>query len=174
MRCFETRFCCSFNTRIEGAHSGQYDYVDAVPVDVFDCLKSPKATKPVLMEPFGRPVLVNTTEESMGSRHARTTVRMALSMEDMLEAAFGNSDIPRVTLKNAWLRGFVSIRQYATRRRPSRPVTSTSSRRTCPSSAASFRHSGRVSGTRRSSRSPITEARGCAWKRRLLLPSFGG
>jgi hypothetical protein len=236
------------NARIEGALSGRYDYVDALQVEVFDCLKSPKATKPVRMKPFGWPVRVNTMEESMGSQDARTTLRMALSMEDMLAAAFNNSDfvalnaamypndhawysltgtegrynvadpetakalpnkadhdgkslriltsrqfrersslastanasrrstpsIPRVTLKSAWLCGTMSIRQYATRRRPSRSVTSTSSRRARPSSAAWFRHSVRISGSRRSSRCPIIETRDCAWKRRLFLPSFGG
>ena len=43
------------NTRIEGAISGQYDYVDALPVEAFDRLKNQKTTKPVLMKPFGGP-----------------------------------------------------------------------------------------------------------------------
>ena len=73
------------NTRIEGAISGQYDYVDALPVEAFDRLKNQKTTKPVLMKPFGWPVFVmNSKEGLMASQDARTAVRMALSMEDML------------------------------------------------------------------------------------------
>ena len=34
------------NTRIEGAVSGQYDYVDALPVEAFDRLKGQTTTQP--------------------------------------------------------------------------------------------------------------------------------
>jgi peptide/nickel transport system substrate-binding protein len=81
------------NTRIEGAISGQYDCVDALLVEAFDRLKNQKTTKPVLMKPFGWPVFVmNSKEGLMASQDARTAVRMALSMEDMLTAAFGNPE----------------------------------------------------------------------------------
>jgi peptide/nickel transport system substrate-binding protein len=81
------------NTRIEGAISGQYDYVDALPVEAYDRLKNQKATQPVLMKPFGWPVFVlNTKEGLMSNLDARTAVRTALSMEDMMTAAFGNPE----------------------------------------------------------------------------------
>ena len=34
------------NTRIEGAISGQYDYVDALPVEAYDRLKNQKTSQP--------------------------------------------------------------------------------------------------------------------------------
>jgi peptide/nickel transport system substrate-binding protein len=81
------------NTRVEGAISGQYDYVDALPVEAFDRLKGQKATEPVLMKPFGWPVFVmNTKQGLMANQDARTAVRTALSMEDMMAAAFGNTE----------------------------------------------------------------------------------
>jgi peptide/nickel transport system substrate-binding protein len=81
------------NTRIEGAISGQYDYVDALPVEAFERLKGQKTTKPVLMKPFGWPVFVmNTKEGLMSNIDVRSAARTALSMEDMLAAAFGNPE----------------------------------------------------------------------------------
>ena len=78
---------------IEGAISGQYDYVDALPVEAYDRLKSQKATQPVLLKPFGWPVFVLNTKQGLMSNHdARTAVRTALSMEDMLAAAFGSPE----------------------------------------------------------------------------------
>ncbi len=64
------------NTRIEGAVSGQYDYVDALPVEAFDRLKGQKTTQPVLLKPFGWPVFVmNTKQGVMANLDARTAVR---------------------------------------------------------------------------------------------------
>jgi peptide/nickel transport system substrate-binding protein len=81
------------NTRVEGAISGQYDYVDALPVEAFDRLKGQKTTEPVLMKPFGWPVFVmNTKQGLMANQDMRTAVRTALNMEDMLAAAFGNTE----------------------------------------------------------------------------------
>lgn len=81
------------NTRIEGAISGQYDYVDALPVEAFSRLQGQKATEPVLLKPFGWPVFVmNTKQGVMSSLDARLAVRTALSEEDMLTAAFGSKD----------------------------------------------------------------------------------
>ena len=55
------------NTRIEGAVSGQYDYVDALPVEAFDRLKGQKTTQPVLLKPFGWPVFVMNTKQGVMS-----------------------------------------------------------------------------------------------------------
>jgi peptide/nickel transport system substrate-binding protein len=81
------------NTRIEGAISGQYDYVDALPVEAFDRLKGKSTTQPILLKPFGWPVFVmNTKQGVMSNLDARLAVRTALSEEDMLTAAFGSKD----------------------------------------------------------------------------------
>ncbi|MBE1205059.1 ABC transporter substrate-binding protein [Aminobacter carboxidus] len=81
------------NTRIEAAVSGQYDYVDALPVESFDKLKSAAATQPMLLKPFGYPVFVfNTAEGAANNMEVRKAIRQALSMEDMLAAAFGSTD----------------------------------------------------------------------------------
>ena len=52
------------NTRVEGAVSGQFDYVDSLPVEAYDRLKDQKTTEAVLLKPFGWPVFVMNT--SMG------------------------------------------------------------------------------------------------------------
>ncbi|MCB8819670.1 ABC transporter substrate-binding protein [Microvirga rosea] len=81
------------NTRIEGAISGQFDYVDALPVEAYDRLKGQQTTKPVVLKPFGWPVFVmNTKQGVMANTDSRMAVRLALSMEDMLAAAFGSTD----------------------------------------------------------------------------------
>ncbi|MDO1584878.1 ABC transporter substrate-binding protein [Rhizobium oryzicola] len=81
------------NTRVEAAVSGQYDYVDSLPVESFDKLKASKATQPLLLKPFGYPVFVfNTAEGPAKSLEIRKAIRQALNMEDMLAAAFGSKD----------------------------------------------------------------------------------
>ena len=81
------------NTRVESAVSGQYDYVDAIPVESFDRLKQSKASQPVMLKPFGYPVFVfNTAEGATKNLEVRKAIRTALSMEDMLAAAFGSKE----------------------------------------------------------------------------------
>ncbi|WP_105371166.1 ABC transporter substrate-binding protein [Neorhizobium huautlense] len=81
------------NTRVEAAVSGQYDYVDSIPVESFDKIKSSSASAPVLLKPFGYPVFVFNTKEGLASKlELRKAVTQALSMEDMLAAAFGSKD----------------------------------------------------------------------------------
>ncbi|NIX76357.1 ABC transporter substrate-binding protein [Microvirga terricola] len=81
------------NTRIEGAISGQFDYVDSLPVESYDRIKNLQTTKPVLLKPFGWPVFVmNTKQGVMANTDTRMAVRLALSMEDMLAAAFGSKE----------------------------------------------------------------------------------
>lgn len=81
------------NTRVEGAVSGQFDYVDSLPVEAYARLKDQKTTEAVLLKPFGWPVFVMNT--SMGitkNQDIRLAIRDSLSMEDMLAAAFGSTD----------------------------------------------------------------------------------
>ncbi|MGK9052804.1 ABC transporter substrate-binding protein [Neorhizobium petrolearium] len=81
------------NTRVEAAVSGQYDYVDSLPVESFDKLKASQATQPLLLKPFGYPVFVfNTAEGAAKNVEVRKAIRQALSMEDMMAAAFGGTD----------------------------------------------------------------------------------
>lgn len=81
------------NTRVEAAISGQYDYIDSLPVESFDKVKASKATQPLLLKPFGYPVFVfNTAEGAAKNLAVRKAIRQALSMEDMLAAAFGSKD----------------------------------------------------------------------------------
>ena len=80
------------NTRVESAVSGQYSYVDSIPVESFDRLKG-AASQPVVLKPFGYPVFVfNTAEGSAKDLGVRKAIRTALSMEDMLAAAFGSKE----------------------------------------------------------------------------------
>ncbi|ARP89705.1 peptide ABC transporter [Bordetella genomosp. 9] len=80
------------NTRVESAVAGQYDYVDAIPVESAGKLKS-GASQPVLLKPFGWPRLVmNTRQGIMSNVKMRQAVQMALNEEDMLAAAFGSPD----------------------------------------------------------------------------------
>ena len=81
------------NTRVESAVSGQYDYIDSLPVESFDKVKSSSATEPVVLKPFGYPVFVFNTAEGVAKDVAiRKAIRQALSMEDMMAAAFGSTD----------------------------------------------------------------------------------
>lgn len=81
------------NTRVEGAISGQFDYVDSLPVEAYDRLKGLQTTKPLLQKPFGWPVFVmNTKQGVMANIDTRMAARIALSMEDMLAAAFGSKE----------------------------------------------------------------------------------
>lgn len=81
------------NTRIESAVSGQYNYVDSIPVEAFDKVKASSASQPVVLKPFGYPVFVFNTAEGVGKTQAvRRAIRTALNMEDMLAAAFGSPD----------------------------------------------------------------------------------
>ncbi|MBB3659316.1 peptide/nickel transport system substrate-binding protein [Rhizobium sp. BK650] len=81
------------NTRVEAAVSGQYDYVDSIPVESFDKLKASSASQPVILKPFGYPVFVFNTKEGLAKNvEIRKAIRQALSMEDMLAAAFGSTD----------------------------------------------------------------------------------
>ncbi|WP_018855583.1 ABC transporter substrate-binding protein [Rhizobium sp. 42MFCr.1] len=81
------------NTRVEAAVSGQYDYIDSLPVESYDKLKSSTATQPLLLKPFGYPVFVFNTAAGVTKNVAiRKAIRQALSMEDMMGAAFGGTD----------------------------------------------------------------------------------
>jgi peptide/nickel transport system substrate-binding protein len=80
------------NTRVEAAVAGQFDYVDALPVESLPKVKA-GATAPVLLESFGWPRMVlNTKQGVMANLKLRQAVQMALSEDDMMAAAFGAKD----------------------------------------------------------------------------------
>ena len=81
------------NTRVEGALSGQFEFVGNLPVESLDRLKRQTAAIPVVLKPFGWPSMVfNTRQGLSANQDFRLAVRTALSMEDMLTAAFGTKE----------------------------------------------------------------------------------
>jgi peptide/nickel transport system substrate-binding protein len=80
------------NTRVEGAVAGQFAYADALPVESYQKLAGGK-TEPVMLKPFGWPVLVMNTKEGLNSNiKVRKAIQAALAPNDMLAAAFGSTD----------------------------------------------------------------------------------
>lgn len=53
------------NTRVEAAVSGQYDYVDLLPVESFERVKGSSVSDPVMLQPFGWPVFVLNSGNGM-------------------------------------------------------------------------------------------------------------
>lgn len=81
------------NTRIEAAISGQFEYVDSIPVESFSRVSSSSASDPLMLTPAGWPVFVlNSGTGKTTSLPLRKAIRTALSMEDMMAAAFGSTD----------------------------------------------------------------------------------
>lgn len=88
------------NTRIEGAVAGQFDYVDALPVEAYDRVAS-GASEPVVLKPFGWPVFVMNTKEGLNSDiRIRKAIQAALAPEDMMLAAFGSEEF--FAIDGAW------------------------------------------------------------------------
>jgi peptide/nickel transport system substrate-binding protein len=80
-------------TRIEGALGGQYDYVDSLPVESIARLRGQPRAEPIVFPAFGWPIMgLNAKEGALASAAVRRAVLASLSMEDMLEAAFGSRD----------------------------------------------------------------------------------
>lgn len=80
------------NTRIEGAVSGQFSYVDSLPVESFNRIKSGK-DRPVVLKPMGWPVFVMNTKQGVTANlKIRQAIQAALVPQDMLAAAFGSPE----------------------------------------------------------------------------------
>jgi len=80
------------NTRVEGAVAGQFDFVDALPVESFDKLKKGK-DKPEILASFGWPVMVMNTKQGLaGDLKIRQAIQAALAPQDMMTAAFGSPE----------------------------------------------------------------------------------
>ena len=78
------------NTRVEGATSGQFSFVDAIPVEAFSRFDGNLKTEAVITKPFGAPLMFfNTKQGALANPALRRAVQMSLNTSDMLEAAFG-------------------------------------------------------------------------------------
>jgi len=85
------------STRVEAAISGQYDYVDSIPVESYERVAAATTVEPFILESFGWPVFVMNTGEGIArSQELRQAVQLALNEEDMLAAAFGKQDFYKV------------------------------------------------------------------------------
>ncbi|TCQ99945.1 ABC transporter substrate-binding protein [Neorhizobium sp. JUb45] len=81
------------NTRLEGAISGQFDYADSLAPEGYGRLSASTASDPVVLKPFGTPILqMNTKQGVLSTKELRQAVQVALNPEDMLLAAFGNPE----------------------------------------------------------------------------------
>ncbi|MBC2886449.1 ABC transporter substrate-binding protein [Ochrobactrum sp. CM-21-5] len=81
------------NTRVEAAISGQYDYVDSIPVESYARVKASEASEPVMLQSFGWPVFVLNSGHGMTkNKELRQAIQQALGEEDMMAAAFGSKD----------------------------------------------------------------------------------
>ncbi|HTN60927.1 MAG TPA: ABC transporter substrate-binding protein [Devosia sp.] len=88
------------NTRVEGAVSGQFQYVDQLPVESYDRVASGK-TEPVVLAPFGWPVFMMNTQDGLTKDiKIRKAIQAALAPEDMMLAAFGSKDF--FSIDGAW------------------------------------------------------------------------
>lgn len=80
------------DTRVAGALSGQFDYADSLPVESYAKLKGQKTTEPVLLKPFGWPLMaMNIKQGILTNVDLRRAVLAALNPNDMLMAAFGST-----------------------------------------------------------------------------------
>ena len=81
------------NTRVEAALAGQYEFTGNLPVESLPRLSGKPGVAPVLLKPFGWPSLNFNNRQGLSANVAfRQAVRAALSMDDMLAAAFGSTD----------------------------------------------------------------------------------
>ena len=78
------------DTRVAGALAGQYDYVDNLPVEAFPRIEASRLARPVVLKPYGWPVLaMNTKQGPLANLALRRAVQQALAPDDMMAAAFG-------------------------------------------------------------------------------------
>lgn len=78
------------NTRLEGVIAGQYQFSDQLPVESFKKLSSASAARAVLTMPFGFPYFpTNTKQGPMADLKVRQAFQMALDLEEVLMAGFG-------------------------------------------------------------------------------------
>ena len=117
------------STRLQGAIAGQFDYVDALPVENAPQLKGSKADA-VIFKSFGWPFFfINAKQGRLTNVALRRAVLAALNFEDMLAAAFG-----RPTSTPSTLPGIRQVLPCILR-----PGPTTTPRRAIPSARRSWR-----------------------------------
>lgn len=80
-------------TRVEGALSGQYHYIDQLAVESFPRLRGQQRIEPIVFPSFGWPLIFfNTRDGLMSNAALRRAVVASLNIRDMLEAAFGGPE----------------------------------------------------------------------------------
>ncbi|MFD1880271.1 ABC transporter substrate-binding protein [Paracoccus pacificus] len=85
------------NTRVEGLLAGQYDFADSLPSESFDRVAGSDKAEPVMIESFGWPVFaLNHKQGLLTDRKIRQALQMALPIDDMLFAAFGDDKFFKV------------------------------------------------------------------------------
>ncbi|OUS33452.1 peptide ABC transporter ['Osedax' symbiont bacterium Rs2_46_30_T18] len=79
------------STRVEGLLSGQFDFADGLPTEAIDRIEQSDKAEPVLLRPFGWPILAfNHKDGLLVNQDVRLAVQAAISPQDMLYAAFGD------------------------------------------------------------------------------------
>ncbi len=80
------------DTRVAGALTGQFDYIDNLSPEAFPRLDASRTARPVVLKPYGWPVLaMNTKQGPLADIALRRAIQTALSPEDMMIAAFGSA-----------------------------------------------------------------------------------
>ena len=80
------------STRVEGLIAGQYDFADQLPVEAFAKISVAASVAPVLTMPYGFPYFpTNTAQGVMTDVKIRQAFQMALNLEDVLLAGFGDA-----------------------------------------------------------------------------------
>lgn len=78
-------------TRVSGVLAGQYQFADSLPAETLPRIKDAAGVKPVIVKPFGFPLMImNTKTGVMANQKIRQAVLAALEPNDMLLAGFGD------------------------------------------------------------------------------------
>jgi peptide/nickel transport system substrate-binding protein len=78
-------------TRVDGILAGQFDFADSLPAEVIARLKGQENAVPVVVKPFGFPLVIfNEQSGAMANALIRQAAQAALSCSDMLMGGFGD------------------------------------------------------------------------------------
>ncbi len=78
-------------TRVAGMLAGQYQFADSLPAEMLGRFKNSTSVKPVIVKPFGFPLMImNTKTGVMANQTLRQAVLAAVGPSDMMLAGFGD------------------------------------------------------------------------------------
>jgi peptide/nickel transport system substrate-binding protein len=84
--------------RIQGVQTGEYQYAEEVPQDLYDSLKDDPNMTPVVVKPWWYPIMVFNKKQGLFTNvKARQAVQAATDFAPMMATAFGNKDFYRLT-----------------------------------------------------------------------------